>query len=127
MSKAKVPGLLSCSFCHRRQDEVDKLISGLGVYICNDCVDLCNEVMRSDRARFPMVAEDAPEVKLCTLAADGTTTPVTGIDFYIGGVGPFIRVGGRWKRSDNGEGGRLSIGIDPAKSMRALAAWIELG
>ena len=31
-----------CEFCGKRQDEVQKLITGPGVYICDECVDLCN-------------------------------------------------------------------------------------
>jgi ClpX C4-type zinc finger len=34
-----------CSFCGKSQDEVKKLIAGPGVYICDKCVDLCNEVL----------------------------------------------------------------------------------
>ncbi|WP_216782730.1 ATP-dependent protease ATP-binding subunit ClpX [Candidatus Profftia tarda] len=37
--------LLHCSFCGKRQHEVRKLIAGPSVYICNECVDLCNEIV----------------------------------------------------------------------------------
>lgn len=36
---------LKCSFCGKTQDQVAKLISGPGVYICNQCVGLCNEIL----------------------------------------------------------------------------------
>src|ERR1700730_2780650 len=36
---------LRCSFCTKSQDQVKKLISGPGVYICDECVDLCNEIL----------------------------------------------------------------------------------
>ena len=39
---------LSCSFCGQGQDEVEKLIAGPGVYICGDCVQLCNEILAVD-------------------------------------------------------------------------------
>jgi ATP-dependent Clp protease ATP-binding subunit ClpX len=40
---------MSCSFCGRSQHDVRKLISGPSVYICNDCVNLCNEILREDQ------------------------------------------------------------------------------
>lgn len=39
---------LYCSFCGKHQDEVRKLIAGPGVYICDECVDLCNEILREE-------------------------------------------------------------------------------
>ena len=37
-----------CSFCHKRQEQVDKLIAGQGVYICNECVELCQAIIEED-------------------------------------------------------------------------------
>jgi ATP-dependent Clp protease ATP-binding subunit ClpX len=37
-----------CSFCGKGQDQVRKLIAGPGVFICDQCVELCNEVIRDD-------------------------------------------------------------------------------
>ncbi len=39
---------LQCSFCGKSQDEVQKLIAGPMVYICNECIDVCNEIIRDD-------------------------------------------------------------------------------
>lgn len=36
---------LKCSFCGKSQEQVRKLIAGPGVYICDECVDLCNEIL----------------------------------------------------------------------------------
>ncbi len=36
---------LRCSFCGKRREQVANLIAGPGVYICVDCVDLCNEII----------------------------------------------------------------------------------
>jgi len=36
---------LKCSFCGKTQNQVKKLIAGPGVYICNECIDLCNEII----------------------------------------------------------------------------------
>ena len=37
-----------CSFCGKGQDQVKKLVAGPGVYICNMCIELCNEVLAND-------------------------------------------------------------------------------
>lgn len=36
---------LTCSFCNKAQSEIAKLVAGPGVYICNECVDLCNQII----------------------------------------------------------------------------------
>jgi ATP-dependent Clp protease ATP-binding subunit ClpX len=40
--------LLYCSFCGKSQHEVKKLIAGPSVFICNECIDLCNDIIRDD-------------------------------------------------------------------------------
>ena len=40
--------LLNCSFCNKKQDEIRKLIAGPSVFICNECVELCNEIIRDE-------------------------------------------------------------------------------
>ncbi len=42
---SKFDSHLKCSFCGKSQEQVRKLIAGPGVYICNECVDLCNEIL----------------------------------------------------------------------------------
>ncbi|MBB5856119.1 ATP-dependent Clp protease ATP-binding subunit ClpX [Amycolatopsis umgeniensis] len=49
--------LLKCSFCGKSQKQVKKLIAGPGVYICDECIDLCNEIIEEELA-------EAGEVKL---------------------------------------------------------------
>src|ERR1041385_1546624 len=39
---------LRCSFCGKSQNEVKKLIAGPTVYICNECIDICNEIITDD-------------------------------------------------------------------------------
>lgn len=39
---------ITCSFCGRSQDEVDRIIAGPGVYICNECAKLCNEILSEE-------------------------------------------------------------------------------
>jgi len=41
--------LLHCSFCGKSQDDVRKLIAGPKVYICDKCVDLCNDILTEER------------------------------------------------------------------------------
>lgn len=41
-------GELKCSFCGRDQSEVKRLIAGPGVYICNECIELCSEIIEED-------------------------------------------------------------------------------
>ena len=38
-------GPVSCSFCGKSQDQVKKIVAGPGVYICNECIDLCKEII----------------------------------------------------------------------------------
>ncbi|AEP10803.1 MULTISPECIES: ATP-dependent Clp protease ATP-binding subunit ClpX [Chloracidobacterium] len=40
--------MLRCSFCGKSQNEVKKLIAGPTVYICNECIDICNEIINDD-------------------------------------------------------------------------------
>ena len=39
---------LACSFCGKRQQQVKKLVAGPGVYICDECIDLCNEILAEE-------------------------------------------------------------------------------
>ena len=39
---------LTCSFCGKSQNDVRKLIAGPGVYVCNECIDICNEIINDD-------------------------------------------------------------------------------
>ncbi|WVN40887.1 ATP-dependent Clp protease ATP-binding subunit ClpX [beta proteobacterium MWH-UniP1] len=56
--------LLYCSFCGKSQHEVKKLIAGPSVFICDECIDLCNDIIRDEQAATP---EDG--------AKDGLPTP----------------------------------------------------
>ena len=49
--------LLKCSFCGKSQKQVKKLIAGPGVYICDECIDLCNEIIEEELS-------ESSEVKL---------------------------------------------------------------
>jgi len=47
--------MLKCSFCGKGQKQVKKLIAGPGVYICDECIDLCNEIIEEEFAETPAV------------------------------------------------------------------------
>ncbi|WP_290707389.1 ClpX C4-type zinc finger protein, partial [Gordonia sp. UBA5067] len=50
--------LLKCSFCGKSQKQVKKLIAGPGVYICDECIDLCNEIIEEELAENSEVKLD---------------------------------------------------------------------
>jgi ATP-dependent Clp protease ATP-binding subunit ClpX len=49
--------MIKCSFCGRGQDEVAKLVSGPNVYICNECIKLCNDILEEELV-VPPIFED---------------------------------------------------------------------
>ncbi len=51
----------SCSFCGKSQDEVAKLIAGPDVYICDECIELCNEIVHEDERTAGAVQGDEPK------------------------------------------------------------------
>jgi hypothetical protein len=42
-----------CSFCAKPSPEVEKVIAGPGVYICNECVSLCNDILAAEKSKPP--------------------------------------------------------------------------
>ncbi len=68
---------LKCSFCGKSQEQVRKLIAGPGVYICDECVDLCNEILDEElfdtgSSPQPVPRRDQPQEKRRI-----RTTPIT--------------------------------------------------
>lgn len=51
MSRRENSALLRCSFCGKNQNEVKKLIAGPGVYICDECIDLCTDIIEEEKGR----------------------------------------------------------------------------
>ncbi len=70
--------LLYCSFCGKSQDEVKKLIAGPSVYICNECVDLCNNIITQELSQID--AETGSEEELPTPSKLSTSLD----DYVIG-------------------------------------------
>jgi len=68
--------LLKCSFCGKSQKQVKKLIAGPGVYICDECIDLCNEIIEEELA-------DRSDVRFDSLPTPQETR--TFLDQYVVG------------------------------------------
>jgi len=66
LPKTNDPNQVRCAFCGRTQDEVYKLIAGPGVYICDECVDLCADALLEDtapkhKAQLPTTGKPLPK------------------------------------------------------------------
>ncbi len=60
--------ILKCSFCGKPQHQVRKIIAGPGVYICDDCIGLCNRIIEEELGEQPEGALDE-EVEAAAQAA----------------------------------------------------------
>ena len=93
--------LLKCSFCGKSQKQVKKLIAGPGVYICDECIDLCNEIIEEELA-------EAGEVKLDELPKPAEIHDF--LDQYVVGqdhqAHPRVAVYNHYKRIQAGDKGR---------------------
>ncbi|TDX48813.1 ATP-dependent protease ATP-binding subunit ClpX [Orenia marismortui] len=57
-------GQLKCSFCGKVQDQVKKLVAGPGVYICDECIELCNEIIEEElNEEIELNLESVPKPK----------------------------------------------------------------
>jgi len=94
--------LLKCSFCGKSQKQVKKLIAGPGVYICDECIDLCNEIIEEE-------LQEATEAGLVELPKPRQIFEF--LEQYIVGQGPAKRslavaVYNHYKRIQAGENAR---------------------
>ena len=53
MPRLGLGDVLKCSFCGKTQQQVIKLIAGPGVYICDQCIDLCNQIVEEEIGKRP--------------------------------------------------------------------------
>ncbi len=67
---ARASNLTMCSFCGKSHSEVKKLIAGPGVYICNECIDVCSTILRKELA-----GDIDPPEDFTGLLEDGVPTP----------------------------------------------------
>ena len=95
---------LYCTFCGKSQHEVKKLIAGPSVFICDECIDLCNEIIR----------DELPNADLTKKAGDALPTPAeikANLDNYVIGQEPAKRtlavaVYNHYKRLKHKEGAK---------------------
>ena len=87
MSKYEEKRQLKCSFCGKTQDQVRRLIAGPNVYICDECVELCDEIIQEEIEET--LEEDTTSLpkpkEAATLATEkpcpASPAAVTSIDF----------------------------------------------
>ena len=48
MAKSSMPRNVRCSFCGKTQDSVRRIVAGPGVYICDECIDLCSSIIEAE-------------------------------------------------------------------------------
>jgi ATP-dependent Clp protease ATP-binding subunit ClpX len=87
MTDKKTPGekLLYCSFCGKSQHEVRKLIAGPSVFICDECIELCNDIIREEIAEGPTAARAPGD-----LPTRGRSSAI--LDQYVIGQEPAKRI-----------------------------------
>lgn len=113
MTMSKDSASLRCSFCGKGQKEVKKLIAGPGVYICDECIDLCNDIIDEEKER---------EVQ--TRGSFKVPKPIeikTHLDDYVIGQerakkALAVAVHNHYKRINSLQGGRKSQDVELQKS-----------
>ena len=80
---ARANNLTMCSFCGKSHSEVKKLIAGPGVYICNECIDVCSTILRKE-----LGGQQEETEEISSILEDGVPTPAELLahlnDFVIG-------------------------------------------
>lgn len=77
--------VLGCSFCGKAQAQVKKLIAGPHVYICNECIDICNQIIADDQQ-----AEAAGLIRPKSSYAGTFICPACQITFHLQSQQPEI-------------------------------------
>lgn len=79
MPRTASPEAMCCSFCTKSQSEVGKLVAGPGVFICNECIELCNQIIAQETedgsgssrpASRPEAADAPPPLKAWETLSD---------------------------------------------------------
>ena len=65
---------VTCSFCGKNQQEVRKVIAGPSVHICNECVNLCDEILVKENAKETASAVQSTEERLCGICMEPRET-----------------------------------------------------
>ena len=77
---SKYDSHLKCSFCGKSQEQVRKLIAGPGVYICDECVELCNEILDEE------LIEEGSVVSSSTVSGSAEAKPAKKRKSKSGGI-----------------------------------------
>jgi len=113
MPKYLSPGDITCSFCHKSQREVEKIIAGPKVYICSECIALCNDIISEDSApraiqwsesRLPSPAQIKSFLDQYVVGQDRTKRKLA------------VAVYNHYKRIGNGAEGAPGRDVDISKS-----------
>ncbi|HEX7674632.1 MAG TPA: ATP-dependent Clp protease ATP-binding subunit ClpX [Bdellovibrio sp.] len=113
MSTKDTNGTLRCSFCGKGQKEVKKLIAGPGVYICDECIDLCNDIIDEEKERETAVKG--------TFKVPKPSDIKTYLDDYVIGQTQAkktlaVAVHNHYKRVNAMSGGKKSADVEMQKS-----------
>jgi hypothetical protein len=105
---------LSCSFCLRTSDEVDRLLAGASAHICDRCVGACDAILADPAIGFPSMSEDDDATLLVRLGAAGGHA--TAADHGVRGLVELLRARGvSWAR------------VGEALAVSRQAAWERFG
>lgn len=116
--KGSYNSTLNCNFCGKSQKEVKKLIAGPGVYICDECIELCNDIIFEDSTKSNS-----------NVSLDNVPKPheiKEHLDQYVIGQGRAkkiisVAVHNHYKRISHGQNTRKGDGVELAKSNILLA------
>jgi ATP-dependent Clp protease ATP-binding subunit ClpX len=114
---SEADALLKCSFCGKSQKQVKKLIAGPGVYICDECIELCNEIIEEElgEAALPVLAE-LPKPREISAFLDEY---VVGQDATKRALA--VAVYNHYKRIRAGQSGGIALGNQPDEDDVELA------
>lgn len=121
MPKSRI-AVLSCSFCGKTTDQVNHLVAGPAVYICDECVDLCAEICENDRTKHAAPVDSDPPGVL-HIHYPGGIQALTGFDLYMDGYGPILRR--NTFTMGAGEGGRLVIHVSSHDLLESFGTWVR--
>ena len=113
MTTKDTNGALRCSFCGKGQKEVKKLIAGPGVYICDECIDLCNDIIDEEKDRETAVKG--------TFKVPKPSDIKTYLDDYVIGQTQAkktlaVAVHNHYKRVNAMSGGKKGVDVEMQKS-----------
>ncbi|MDN5769370.1 MAG: ATP-dependent Clp protease ATP-binding subunit ClpX [Microlunatus sp.] len=105
--------LLKCSFCGKSQKQVKKLIAGPGVYICDECIDLCNEIIEEEFSESTEVGllEELPKPQQIRHFLDSYVIGQTGAKKALA-----VAVYNHYKRVQAGQARKGEDAVELAKS-----------